>query len=147
MTIQQRLHLIRIRESEIERIREMIAEHMSQLEPQSPRYDSSRVQTTPENRTEAAILQVQAETERLQRLKARQSAEKGIIRSHIETMDNRAYRDVITLFYMARRQSAYHGLTLPMRWADVASKMGYSASHCKRLHRLAVDALEKTFKA
>lgn len=145
--VQMMLHDLRTRQSEIENLRETIEQHRSALAPQSPRYDALRVQTTPDNRTEAAIIQLQSEKDRLERLEAFQSHDAELVRRNLANIGNRAYRDVIMLFYLTRKPSPYKGLTLPLKWSDVAARMGYSTSHCKRLHRQAVDALTLIFKA
>lgn len=136
------LHGIRQRETNIELLRESIDQHLSQLTPQSPRYDSDRVQTSPTNRMESAIAYVSDDVDRLKRMKARQAKDKAYILGYIKRLDSR-YQNVLILYYLTRLPSPYPGITDPLRWSDVAHRLGYSTSHCKRLHRAAVGALDK----
>ena len=98
-------------------------------------YDKDRVQVSPENRFEAAMIRLETEAEKWARTRKRYEEEVRKRIDMIQRLDNNAYVRVLTLRYIDGK-----------RWEEIAEELHYSFRHVTRLHGEALAAFSRKYK-
>lgn len=103
-------------------------------------YDADRVQTSPGNSLEAAVVDmVQIETE-YRDLIAEYAAAVATRSKQITAMADARYAEILWLRYIETTDRGRQ-----MTLDDIAEEMGYSKSHIARLHGAALQAFAKAY--
>lgn len=129
--------------SEIHRLRRMAQRLERKIETlrhraeglKSITYDKDRVQTSPANTIEAAVVELVDLETRLAEVSHRYAETARIRTKQILDMDNAQYAELLYLRYVDDGRNG-KGNTLD----DVAEEMNYSAQHIRRLHGQALQA-------
>lgn len=103
-------------------------------------YDRDRVQTSPHNQLEAAVVDMVAIETKYAALLAEYTEAVEIRAKQITSMDDARYAEILWLRYI---ETTDHGR--PMTLDDIADEMGYSVSHVTRLHGAALQAFAREY--
>lgn len=137
MTAKNYFQKIRSERLEIEQLQETVEELCYSLLPSGIRYDSVKVQTSPDD----AMLNVYAKVDELER-KIKHHLQKLVERmnvayDYIGRLEKSEHRQVLTLYYL--------NATRPT-WPVVANKMSYSEQRIYQLHNEAMELIEAMWK-
>lgn len=134
MTAKEYLQRIRSERLEIVQLQETVDELIYSLLPSGIRYDTLKVQTSPDD----PMVRVMAEVDEYER-KIRQHLSKLVDRQNVAFANVRAleksdHRLVLTLYYLTEER---------LTWHQVADKMNLSEQRIYQLHNEAIEELEK----
>ena len=115
--------------------RETRLQLLMSLYPGAIRYDKDKVQTSPANAIEEAVVELVDLETRLAEVSHRYAETARIRTKQILDMDNAQYAELLYLRYVDDGRNG-KGNTLD----DVAEEMNYSAQHIRRLHGQALQA-------
>ena len=134
MTAKEYLQRIRSERLEIVQLQETVDELIYSLLPSGIRYDTLKVQTSPDD----PIVRVMAEVDEYER-KIRQHLSKLVDRQNVAfanvgALEKSDHRLVLTLYYLTGER---------LTWHQVADKMNLSEQRIYQLHNEAIEELEK----
>ena len=134
MTAKEYLQRIRSERLEIVQLQETVDELIYSLLPSGIRYDTLKVQTSPDD----PMVRVMAEVDEYER-KIRQHLSKLVDRqnvafANIGALEKSDHRLVLTLYYLTGER---------LTWHQVADKMNLSEQRIYQLHNEAIEELEK----
>lgn len=136
MTAKEYLARIQIYRSQLDTITLRMEELYTEAEGvKAIVYDKDKVQVSPENRFEAAMIRLEAEAEKWARARKRYEEEARKRIGMIERLDNNAHVRVLTLRYIEGK-----------RWEEIAEELHYSFRHVTRLHGEALTAFSRKYK-
>lgn len=134
MTAKEYLQRIRSERLEIVQLQETVDELIYSLLPSGIRYDTLKVQTSPDD----PMVRVMAEVDEYER-KIRQHLSKLVDRQNVAfanvgALEKSDHRLVLTLYYLTGER---------LTWHQVADKMNLSEQRIYQLHNEAIEELEK----
>ena len=134
MTAKEYLQRIRTERLEIVQLQETVDELIYSLLPSGIRYDTLKVQTSPDD----PMVRVMAEVDEYER-KIRQHLSKLVDRQNVDfanvgALEKSDHRLVLTLYYLTGER---------LTWHQVADKMNLSEQRIYQLHNEAIEELEK----
>ena len=134
MTAKEYLQRIRSERLEIVQLQETVDELIYSLLPSGVRYDTLKVQTSPDD----PMVRVMAEVDEYER-KIRQHLSKLVDRQNVAfanvgALEKSDHRLVLTLYYLTGER---------LTWHQVADKMNLSEQRIYQLHNEAIEELEK----
>lgn len=134
MTAKEYLQQIRSERLEIVQLQETVDELIYSLLPSGIRYDTLKVQTSPDD----PMVRVMAEVDEYER-KIRQHLSKLVDRQNVAfanvgALEKSDHRLVLTLYYLTEER---------LTWHQVADKMNLSEQRIYQLHNEAIEELEK----
>lgn len=137
MTAKNYFQKIRSERLEIEQLQETVEELCYSLLPSGIRYDSVKVQTSPDD----AMSNVYAKVDELER-KIKHHLQKLVERmnvayDYISRLEKSEHRQVLTLYYLNANRPT---------WPVVADKMSYSEQRIYQLHNEAMELIEEMWK-
>ncbi len=117
-------------------LQETVDELIYSLLPSGIRYDTLKVQTSPDDQMARVMAEVDEYErqirEHLQKLIERQN----IAFAHIGALERSDFRQVLTLYYLTGER---------LTWHQVADKMDLSEQRIYQLHNEAIEELEKNW--
>ena len=136
MTAKTYLQKIRSERLEVVQLQETVDELIYSLLPSGIRYDTLKVQTSPDDQ----MARVMAEVDEYER-QIREHLQKLIERqntafTHIGALERSDFRQVLTLYYLTGER---------LTWHQVADKMDLSEQRIYQLHNEAIEELEKNW--
>lgn len=136
MTAKTYLQKIRSERLEVVQLQETVDELIYSLLPSGIRYDTLKVQTSPDDQ----MARVMAEVDEYER-QIREHLQKLIERqnmafAHIGALERSDFRQVLTLYYLTGER---------LTWHQVADKMDLSEQRIYQLHNEAIEELEKNW--
>lgn len=138
MTAKEYLQKIRSERLEIIQLQETIEELAYSLLPSGIRYDTVKVQTSPDDpmsRVMAQISEYEGKIKKhLEKLVERQST----AYTYIGALEKSDHRQVLTLYYLGADR---------LTWHQVADKMHLSEQRVYQLHNDAIDELSKVWES
>lgn len=136
MTAKTYLQKIRSERLEVVQLQETVDELIYSLLPSGIRYDTLKVQTSPDDQMARVMAEVDEYErqirEHLQKLIERQN----IAFAHIGALERSDFRQVLTLYYLTGER---------LTWHQVADKMDLSEQRIYQLHNEAIEELEKNW--
>ena len=136
MTAKTYLQKIRSERLEVVQLQETVDELIYSLMPSGIRYDTLKVQTSPDDQMARVMAEVDEYErqirEHLQKLIERQN----IAFAHIGALERSDFRQVLTLYYLTGER---------LTWHQVADKMDLSEQRIYQLHNEAIEELEKNW--
>ena len=134
MTAKEYLQRIRSERLEIVQLQDTVDELIYSLLPSGIRYDTLKVQTSPDD----PMVRVMAEVDEYER-KIRQHLSKLVDRQNVAfanvgALEKSDHRLVLTLYYLTGER---------LTWHQVADKMNLSEQRIYQLHNEAIEELEK----
>lgn len=136
MTAKTYLQKIRSERLEVVQLQETVDELIYSLLPSGIRYDTLKVQTSPDDQMARVMAEVDEYErqirEHLQKLIERQN----IAFAHIGALERSDFRQVLTLYYLTGER---------LTWHQVADKMDLSEQRIYQLHNEAIEELKKNW--
>ena len=136
MTAKTYLQKIRSERLEVVQLQETVDELIYSLLPSGIRYDTLKVQTSPDDQMARVMAEVDEYErqirEHLQKLIERQN----IAFAHIGALERSDFRQVLTLYYLTGER---------LTWHQVVDKMDLSEQRIYQLHNEAIEELEKNW--
>lgn len=134
MTAKEYLQTIRSERLEIIQLQETIDELTYSLLPSGIRYDSVKVQTSPDDSMARIVARISEYEARIKNHLGELVEKQNVSFSNISQLDNSEYRLVLTLYYLNGDR---------LTWHQVADRMAYSERRIYQLHNEAIEELEK----
>ena len=134
MTAKEYLQKIRSERLEIVQLQETIDELKYSLLPSGIRYDTLKVQTSPDDSMSRVMAEVDEYERKIREHLSRLVDRQNVAFAYVGALEKSDHRLILTLYYLAGER---------LTWHQVADKMALSEQRIYQLHNDAIDELEK----
>ena len=134
MTAKEYLQKIRSERLEIIQLQETIDELAYSLLPSGIRYDTIKVQTSPDDAMSRVMAQIDEYERKIREHLARLVDRQNVASAYVIALEKSEHRLVLTLYYLTGERPTWH---------QVADKMALSEQRIYQLHNEAIAELEK----
>ena len=136
MTAKEYLQKIRSERLEIVQLQETVDELKYSLLPSGIRYDTLKVQTSPDDSMSRVMAEVDEYEKKIRDHLSRLVDRQNVAFAYIGVLEKSDHRLVLTLYYLTGER---------LTWHQVAEKMALSEQRIYQLHNDAIDELEKNW--
>lgn len=137
MTAKEYLQRIRSERLEVVQLQETVDELIYSLLPSGIRYDTLKVQTSPDDQMARVMAEVDEYERRIREHLSKLVDRQNVAFSYVSALEKSDYRQVLTLYYLTGER---------LTWHQVADKMDLSEQRIYQLHNEAIEELEKKWQ-
>ena len=134
MTAKEYLQKIRSERLEIVQLQETVDELKYSLLPSGIRYDTLKVQTSPDDSMSRVMAEVDEYERKIREHLSRLVDRQNVAFAYVGALEKSDHRLVLTLYYLTGER---------LTWHQVADKMALSEQRIYQLHNDAIEELEK----
>jgi len=134
MTAKEYLQKIRSERLEIVQLQETIDELKYSLLPSGIRYDTPKVQTSPDDSMSRVMAEVDEYERKIREHLSRLVDRQNVAFAYVGALEKSDHRLILTLYYLTGER---------LTWHQVADKMALSEQRIYQLHNDAIEELEK----
>lgn len=137
MTAKEYLQRIRSERLEVVQLQETVDELIYSLLPSGIRYDTLKVQTSPDNQMARVMAEVDEYERKIREHLSKLVDRQNVAFAYVSALEKSDYRQVLTLYYLTGER---------LTWHQVADKMDLSEQRIYQLHNEAIEELEKKWQ-
>ena len=137
MTAKTYLQKIRSERLEVVQLQETVDELIYSLLPSGIRYDTLKVQTSPDDQMARVMAEVDEYERKIREHLAKLVDRQNVAFAYVSALEKSDYRQVLTLYYLTGER---------LTWHQVADKMDLSEQRIYQLHNEAIEELEKKWQ-
>lgn len=137
MTAKEYLQRIRSERLEVVQLQETVDELIYSLLPSGIRYDTLKVQTSPDDQMARVMAEVDEYERKIREHLSKLVDRQNVAFAYVSALEKSDYRQVLTLYYLTGER---------LTWHQVADKMDLSEQRIYQLHNEAIEELEKKWQ-
>ena len=137
MTAKEYLQRIRSERLEVVQLQETVDELIYSLLPSGIRYDTLKVQTSPDDQMARVMAEVDEYERKIREHLSKLVDRQNVAFAYVSALEKSDYRQVLTLYYLTGER---------LTWHQVADKMDLSEQRNYQLHNEAIEELEKKWQ-